>query len=771
MKKFGLAMLSIFAVFVSVFFVACDKNPPSQDNKTIQEVSVNGLRDAYYVEEAIDFSAVTLTVKYEGGTTETLTKGEVDLSNTSDAQAETQFILYTDGLSTFQGSKDPGNYRISCLIIGEDKTRELKWVEVSENMSLVYDLGMFADPEFVTTYNERLANASASGSNIYAGSYDENAFMVTADYTVGNDNEFIYKPIYTVYKKNSMEIVNVNLNVSVEVKEGDVVVGSEVYTFNNETFGFTFTDQAIGHTYTITMTPTDWNLADIQLNASTFTLTVADGYNVYDEIDLGRINLLDDEHLDDIGFANYYAASVRNIFYDPVEFAGTGNYGNIKYYELWKEFLEEKNKTNLAEVNGIFIHCDLTVTESDIPSEYLISSDETSVSAAIGTIRDFAFLYNHYILSDFVINGNLFSVDFSNLKAGMSCAKKDNSPLVIYEKETDFTEAGHSAVFALIGQQGGPVAKLCNIDVRGNMSTAYTENGNGGNDNIEAIGAAGSLIFVKSIFGITEVDNIIAKEFLIGLYMEGETGIKTMDISNSKVSNCFNSGMFSFGSDNNTVTNSHFERFGGPVLFLVSRTDASSGNKVGGAGVTIDAGSKLESLVTGDEGWFSVMQATGIKSALVGTLDPGLNKYGATIQNPQGKLNLVTIVMDSDYLASQKTNIYGNFTYGNRETFDTSNANLKDKLSPTRPTFLTNDGSYLYFDYNATLKQTVLYKDGTTVLPESMGAYAGPLGMQTYDLAESGDQISLLYRHKGTTLGVVLGMYDYVAATESEQTA
>ena len=211
MKKFGLAMLSIFAVFVSVFFVACDKNPPSQDNKTIQEVSVNGLRDAYYVEETIDFSAVTLTVKYEGGTTETLTKGEVDLSNASDAQAETQFILYTNGLSTFQGSKDPGNYRISCLIIGEDETRELKRVEVSENMSLVYDLGMFADPEFVTTYNERLANASASGSNIYAGSYDENAFMVTADYTVGNDNEFIYKPIYTVY--NNISFFNLNANI------------------------------------------------------------------------------------------------------------------------------------------------------------------------------------------------------------------------------------------------------------------------------------------------------------------------------------------------------------------------------------------------------------------------------------------------------------------------------------------------------------------------------------------------------------------------------
>lgn len=759
MKKFSIAIFSIMVLVVSVFFAGCGETP---EEKEIRTVAAQGLRDAYYVTETIDFSSVNLLVTYSDGSSETLTRGEVDLENAADRNSETQFILYTSGLSTAE-PREEGNYPITCLIVGEETTRSLMTIEIRDDMSLAYDLAIFADPNFVQTYKDNYADATNSGSVIGAEGYLESAFMVTSGYTVGNDNEFIYKPTYTLFRKNSTDPVEANINVEVEVRENNNLVGSNVYTFNNDTYGFTFTDDAIGHTYTITMSPSDWDLDELLMNESTFTVTVQDGWNVYNALDLGRINLFNEENIDEIDFANYYKMSVRNIFYDPETFAGSG-YGNIKYYELWEEFLTEKGLTNLTEINGVYIHSDIVVTDQDIPSEYFISSEETSVQSAVGTIRDFAFLYSHYILTDFTVNGNLFSIDLSGLRAGMSYASNDDAPLTIYSSEADFTEPGHSTVFAFIGYEGGPTATLCNLDARGNMSTAYSADPD--MEGMDAVGAAGSLIFVKSIFGETYVDNIISKEFLISLYMEGETGLKTMDVSNSKVFDCFNSGIFSFGSDNNTVTNSHLERFGGPVMFLISRA-GNDNELVGSAGVTVDASSKLESMVEGTEGWFAITGGDLIAASIKSTLDTSLNKYGATILHDNAtKFNLITLVMDSEYLNSNKTSIYGSYKYGDRAEFDTANSQLTDKVTAQTPAaFLTNDNNVLSMGQFA--NQQVLLKNGTPVLPESMSDVAGSYGLETYNLATSGDYINLLYRTASTsgttTIGAVLGLTSYTA--------
>ena len=97
MKKFSIAIFSIMVLVVSVFFAGCGETP---DEKEIRTVVAQGLRDAYYVTETIDFSSVNLLVTYSDGSSETLTRGEVDLENAADRNSETQFILYTSGLST-----------------------------------------------------------------------------------------------------------------------------------------------------------------------------------------------------------------------------------------------------------------------------------------------------------------------------------------------------------------------------------------------------------------------------------------------------------------------------------------------------------------------------------------------------------------------------------------------------------------------------------------------------------------------------------------------
>ena len=226
-------------------------------------------------------------------------------------------------------------------------------------MSLVYNLGEFSKPLFVQDYEDNLSVSEASGDVIDAEGYEETAFMSTGDvYAVGADNEFIFKPKFNLISKATGTPVSADIAVNVSLKddETDEVVGSEIYSFNEETYGFSFTESAIGKTFTLTMTPTDWDLTELEMNPIEFTFSVNDGYNVYDALDLGRINLFNDtaERLQAITANGYlggtYSKSVRNIFFFGAD-AQTPYY-NINYYDLWEEFLTEKGEENLEETSA-----------------------------------------------------------------------------------------------------------------------------------------------------------------------------------------------------------------------------------------------------------------------------------------------------------------------------------------------------------------------------------------------------------------------------------
>ena len=460
MKRFGLVMLSVLMLLLSVVLFACNK----KDEKEVSSVTLEGLKDAYYITEEVDLSSVKLNVVYDDESTDTLDKFEVDLAENEQPKEGTEFILYTNGLISADGLRE-GEYQISCLIVGESEPRALKTVEVNEDMSLVYNLGEFSKPQFVQDYEDNLSVSEASGDVIDAEGYEETAFMSTGDvYAVGDDNEFIFKPKFNLISKATGTPVSADIavNVSLKDEETDEVVGSEIYSFNEETYGFSFTESAIGKTFTLTMTPTDWDLTELEMNPIEFTFSVNDGYNVYDALDLGRINLFNDtaERLQAIKANGYlggtYSTSVRKIFFFGAD--AQTPYSNLNYYDLWEEFLTEKGEENLEEINGVYLHGNISVQMEDLPEEYFISREELSYhnktsDYALNSIRDFAFLYNHYLVdSEFVFNGNLFAVDFSDLKVGCSNARNlgsgaEEPNLYIYDSELDTRQ--HSLLLAM----------------------------------------------------------------------------------------------------------------------------------------------------------------------------------------------------------------------------------------------------------------------------------------------------------------------------------
>lgn len=831
MKRFGLVMLSVLMLLLSVVLFACNK----KDEKEVSSVTLEGLKDAYYITEEVDLSSVKLNVVYDDESTDTFDKFEVDLAENEQPKEGTEFILYTNGLISAGGLRE-GEYQISCLIVGESEPRTLKTVEVNEDMSLVYNLGEFSKPQFVQDYEDNLSVSEASGDVIDAEGYEETAFMSTGDvYAIGDDNEFIFKPKFNLISKATGTPVSADIavNVSLKDEETDEVVGSEIYSFNEETYGFSFTGSAIGKTFTLTMTPTDWDLTELEMNPIEFTFSVNDGYNVYDALDLGRINLFNDtaERLQAIKANGYlggtYSTSVRNIFFFGAD--AQTPYSNLNYYDLWEEFLTEKGEENLEEINGVYLHGNISVQMEDLPEEYFISQEELDYQGkdtdyALNSIRDFAFLYNHYLVdSEFVFNGNLFAVDFSDLKVGCSYANISGT-FYIYDSETDVTgengDVGHSAAFAFVGNENYPTATLKNVDVMGNMRCMPgSENDEA---DLDASAAAGALIMVKSLGGVTKVDNVIAKEFLIAFYMDGEEGLKTMEITDSKAFDCFNSAVFSWVSNNNTISNSHFERFGGPVIFLISRVyEAPNNEEIGSenpdesleekepdlspfqAGVTVDANSKLVSLVTGTEGWFAVNAATGTATDIKSMLNDAVMNYGATVLT-EDKLNMVAVCMDTGYLGSDKTELNSKFVYGDTN-FDTADKVLNDgSASVGQNAFAVDNGEkitvgpvpealvQLLEQYGGMLGEIEVPKeimirqnaDGTetVLLPASLGLDAlvdmintalkgtndPTLTVASYDMATTGDHISVLSHipsSAGTTkIGIVLGLADYVPA-------
>lgn len=740
MKKIGYALCSLLLVFCAVGFGACGGTPLPTE-KQVFSVAQTGLKEFYHVTDTIDFSALKINVKYDDNSTATLTKGEFDI-NAEDAKSDTQFIVNTSGLySQTAGEMTVGEYALSCVLIGKETVYQLGKINVSNNMNLIYDLTAFNEPDFVSTYKD----------NIVVTENDENSFYKTSTaYYVGDDNEFRFKPKMTLQSKTSgaiSESDNFNVTVKVEMKNGDtydVVTGDTYFTYDN--FAFDFTENAIGKTFRITMTPMDFekDFAGNNVEPVVFVVTVEDGWNVYSDnaIDLGRMSLVSDNF-----------ASVANTYIRPESAAifyneDTGAMKeHRKYYELWKNYLTEKGCTDLAPVNGMFIHGDIKVTPSDMPSEFFVSQKEAEAKGMhlLGSLRDFTLIYTHYMENNFNFNGNYFKLDFSEIPWGLSNTGKNG---FYYDSDETRLKAGHSTVFNFLhkaDESNDTIATFKNVDAFGNTRN-ITSVSNTTDDNLKA---SGGLIFMKSISGTTQVENCIAKAWMIAWFSETTTAKNALELDYIKTYDCFNSGAFSWHSEKSTLTNSEFKRFGGPVILMVS--GAKDGVKESGAGWTVDKETTtLESYISGQEGWFVLNGATTLVTQFLGA-DVLLNAYGTTIKNTENKMNMVGLIMDDEYITSTEKNIFANFSYGG-VPFDMQNVagnpiyDIWNAYNYAPSVFMSNGGQ---------LALTI--SDTELAFPAGGDSFSGDLMYVGYPITlPSASSVS-------TVAGLIVDRYDYTA--------
>ena len=698
MKKFWTIVTSLVLVLCSVCVLAACGKKDQPD--TVSKVKLNHVQAFYQTTDSPAFDEMTLTITTSKSGDKTLTKAQFDLTDVSEAASDTEFVLFTDGLyGETAGALTEGAYKFSVYVVSYgQKFENFLTVTVTDDLSNGYDLVKFEEPEFVTTYKARSTDLSET---------DRSKFYQTASYEVGDDNPFTFKPLVSLVSKETDEIVVPDFfNVVVTVKEGTTTVGSDVYSYSN--FGFQFTSAAVGRTFNISVLPADFAEDENgePVVPATLTVKVCDGYNISQENvkDLGRMSLVSST-FDRSAYSGsdnptgwrYVGSDSENIYYDPITKATELDGNPFDYwaaqYAEWA--LTDSHYADVAPVNGIFIHGNIAVTPADLPSAFFISEDEAAHAGVgsnyedykhlIGTPRDFTFLYSHYMEEGkpFIFNGNLFKLDFTAIPFGLSNKDKGLTGTgFYYSKNQPQYAAGHTSIFNFIGRGDNSVttpASLKNVELVGNFVNIDSIQGDDAD-----MKASGSLIGFKSICASATTTNCLMRSCLVGMYAEYNHGENGMALDHCKVYDCYNSGLFTWHGENNTLTHSELKRFGGPAIFVVSGCNDADGMGVGNldaaASFVIDDESIVESYVVGDEVWFILNGAVGTSGLFKGPdgVNAKLEKYGVTfikkftVNDENGnekiieKINMMGLFMDGKGMDPSKSHfcMYGEMSFG-----------------------------------------------------------------------------------------------------------
>ncbi|MCD8206014.1 MAG: hypothetical protein LUD29_05320 [Clostridia bacterium] len=770
-----------------IVFSAC------KTKTNISKAEILGL-DIYYLPESeIDFDAVTLFVTYDDGSTETLKNKEYDISD-KDAAEGTEFIVSTSGLyleNAKEGDMKEGDYKITFSVPSQKYSGVSETVTVGKNYAKDLEAVDYEDPEFLSVYKFR-AGESEKRPN------DEDAFFeVPEEYFVGDDNGFEFKPEFYVYNpatKAYGKFSGYETEMTVTLRdEGTGLDVSELCSCDG--FIVDFTEKAVGHKFTISltspagMTPLyGGDFPDISMD-----VMVGDGWNVTTVEDLGRMALVSDtfnrqDFVNGDDEKSVEGGAPAKIYWD-------GASGHTAKYtsDIWREYLEALGFRDLSPVNGIYLHGDLAITESDLPEDFLVSEAEArhygvNYDDMVGSIRDGVRIFEKNVEEDFTFSGNLFSIDCSSLKWSLTHLDSDFSLTYYGENATSYRESSVT-VFSFQGL----TSRYANV-----RATVTMENlsavGNGIDVNDTEGRAAGSVRFVESRSSVTKVRNCRVREFLSGFSAKNsDDSYVNLDIDRTKVHDCYNFALIVTKSASNNVTNSEFLRFSCPAVTLMSDTSENelSPHSYSKAGLTVDENTRIESALNGTEAWWVANGASSV-AGYVSYADSWVvgpcTNYTKTILNEDGKLNMLAVFQDGEYFGQGSTKLNTYFKQGdgvpyilNETVWDSSMGSRSEIASAEELAFFNAAATNYYVDSIA--KDTLLpipltFMTNTGKLcaaSTTLNSFLDPLSFQ-FESRAYGDQdrivfdeddgwLYMFYRmdsvgSDGVGLSIIIELYD-----------
>ena len=593
-----------------------------------------------------DLKAVIDTPAYFGNITGTVT---------FDFGDPAPLLASDPGLRFFQGTKELtlNNGYVSGI------TKEIGTVTItakykdSETAVATFELEVISVYSFMGFESSNETDRKTSAKNFL----DKNADAETR--LVGDDNEFRFEPVLTVYDHildDLIEISRFETVAEITIKDGGKLKAENesahttayyqgetlIATAYNKEGKYQFTSDAIGNTYVISVQPKDYK---DKSPAVSVTVKIVDGYNVYDAKDLAII---------DNSTSKDWAADDRN-----------GGWADNP--DVWADIRDEKGFTleQINETKAVILQNDITITENDLPDAYVGTVERplqyynlltgTLVKTVWGAKRlthddnGHMALYERTSGSDFAFYGNYYTLDGSQVPL---VSAFDEDAVETNELGRNLTisnyggDTSNASLFYFKGDKTNAY-KIENVNVIGNADASQWVIYKKDDENRQNPGTvnAGGFIFSKANGCSFEVNNSNMITCFIGYLIEENT---VATVNYTKVKSCYQDAAFLYGACDVTVKNSELTETGGPLFILqhpLPDTDPTNYPTL----TIVD--STMENYVTGHEMWFSDKKVDSLVNTIKAISDGFVssateNKTATKTISPRPDcLNLICLIM------------------------------------------------------------------------------------------------------------------------------
>ena len=662
---------------------------------------------------------------------------------------------------------DSFNHNVNTAVMSADYTLTATYLGVvSEPVKITV-----ADQNFVITGAEDPASIVAWKNGTYQAQFLDQGYA----YVVGDDNPFKYQirfQMFDIINNIPADARTITYEGLSSVTLNGVVVGEEYVTIDDINHTFDFTEAAIGKTFVITTAHKDY----AQYTKS-FTVTVVDGYNVHEAIEL---NLLTNNY-------DHYISTAEGIKQLDVlyEFLKNNKVAGIENmtFDEYRAFVDG--------INAIILHDNFTLETSHFPEKYFfITADGTKYLWDHETLffREFTDLsiYNKEGAAPEVFNlyGNYFTVLTYNIpivatkgtvnKIGTSTNEDDeisSSQLFRFDvsdaiwnsaiaNNAFYHENYVANIYALGTRDDNPSIAVQpeTAQLRSKLGI-YSFKLASGTYNLYAVNAQA---FFNTM--TAEYDDLTVNIDYCTFYNAWNNHISTwtsnrIDKGDNKDNPSIHAG---YDPTRINISNSFIGKSGGPAILAMVEDPTENYNLLAGSKpiIKIDENTNIFSYVKGDESWFVSYNATPIASVL-----SSYNNYfpdGSTFMTNIGGgsnsfMNMICLFMDAHFnpatFEGATTDINGSLTIGDKVIIDMNTSgsnqyghggyvdayrNATASAEGIPPVFVSDAGGISFTD-----TKTGLYDLST----------GAPVPVAAGSAAVSGDNLALYLYNLGLNLG------------------
>ena len=587
-------------VFGLIMCLGCGIALAACGKVTLKSISIeSGLNRSVLVGEELDTSNVVATVKWSDGKTETITSAD---------------LVFGEIDTTTPGTKD-----LTITYTKEDYTFVVK-IKVGATDAEVESI-IRMESKLLTQYN---ANVGVSQAEKTGFKDDED--KTSKRIYVGDDNAFNFRIAATGIdgEGEDIELASLQTTVTVKLVEGDTkttLTGdalTQYVSVNPTNAVLDFTEDAIGHVFEVTVDAVKKGAYPVK--PFTATLTVVDGFNVYDALDL-----------------SVYDNKYNNLSETGKQDAARNHFGYLaKHAQVMAKY--GMTADEIAGIKAMILQNNITLHRADVPSAFFWQSEtswsnKNGIPAVAGTLinHDSDGIYYRFVEDGdtFSFIGNYFKIDTSEFPRAVvqvteaSSVPGENKYVNSDPDNLSAMEVECQALFYTTGNEKAETGRDESEENGGAQiywkNLAFNGNGELTNDPKNS----GSLLLSKFAKSHSYINNNIVTNHYIAYLVRKYKGNEfwqhktTTEIVDCKGYSCYQCLVYVAGTDEGTIIkDSEFVGANGPAIIADYLREDDLDRHIP---VYLDViNSKIESKITGREQWFITYGASGTVGQIVG---------------------------------------------------------------------------------------------------------------------------------------------------------